>query len=59
MHGPKSMPWCKMGDYWEMLLPSEFAQPTPRLIELAKQMEVCRRDDPLSLLRELNQRLYD
>ena len=49
----------KMGDYWEMLLPSEFAQPTPGLIELARQMEVCRRDDPLSLLRELNQRLYD
>ena len=22
--------WSKMGDYWEMLLPSEFAQPTPR-----------------------------
>ena len=49
----------KMGDYWEMMLPSEFAQPTPGLLELAKQLEVRRRDDPLSLLRELNQRLYD
>jgi transglutaminase-like putative cysteine protease len=49
----------QMGDYWEMLLPSEFAEPTPLLVDLAKQLEVCRRDDPLSLLRELNQRLYD
>ncbi len=49
----------KMGDYWEMLLPSEFAQPTPGLLDLAKQLEVRRRDDPLSLLRELNQKLYD
>ena len=28
-HGPKPMRMVKMGDYWEMLLPSEFAQPTP------------------------------
>ena len=49
----------QMGDYSEMLLPSEFAQPTPLLLDLASQLEVCRRDDPLNLLRELNQRLYD
>jgi transglutaminase-like putative cysteine protease len=49
----------QMGDYWEMLLPSEFAQPTPLLQELAKQLDVRRRDDPLSQLRELNQRLYE
>jgi transglutaminase-like putative cysteine protease len=49
----------RMGDYWEMLLPSEFAQPTPMLLDLARQLEVERRDDPLSLLRELNQRLYE
>jgi len=42
-----------------MLLPSEFAEPTPLLLDLANQLEVCRRDDPLSLLRELNQKLYD
>jgi transglutaminase-like putative cysteine protease len=47
------------GDFWEMLLPSEFADPTPLLLSLAKQLGVCRRDDPLSLLREINQRLYD
>ncbi|MFT4111137.1 transglutaminase family protein [Silvibacterium sp.] len=47
------------GDYWEMLLPSEFACPTPLLDQLAKEMEVRRRDDPMMLLRELNDRLYD
>ncbi|HEX3354786.1 MAG TPA: transglutaminase family protein [Terriglobales bacterium] len=49
----------QMGDYWEMLLPSEFAEPTAQLLELADQLGVCRRDDPLTLLRELNQRLYE
>jgi transglutaminase-like putative cysteine protease len=49
----------QMGDFWEMLLPSEFAEPTPLLLDLANQLGVRRRDDPLSLLRELNQKLYD
>ncbi len=65
---PASLPkeaWAEIdstvhaGDYWEMLFPSEFARPTPLLLNLARQLEVRRRDDPLSLLRELNQRLYD
>jgi transglutaminase-like putative cysteine protease len=47
------------GDYWEMLLPSTFAVETPAVKLLAKQMEVVRRDDPLLLVQELNQRLYD
>ncbi len=47
------------GDYWEMLLPSEFAKPTPALEELAKELRVTRRDDPLMLVRELNQSLYE
>ena len=47
------------GDYWEMLLPSTFAVETPALILLAKQMGVSRRDDPLMLVQELNQRLFD
>ncbi len=49
----------QMGDFWEMLLPSEFAQPTPLLLDLANQLGVCRRADPLTVLRELNQQLYD
>ncbi|MGA7525046.1 MAG: transglutaminase family protein [Acidobacteriaceae bacterium] len=47
------------GDYWEMLIPSEFARPTPALLELAAQLDVTRRDDPLALLHELNHRLYE
>jgi transglutaminase-like putative cysteine protease len=47
------------GDYWEMLLPSEFAKSTPLLEKLAAELDVVRRDDPLKLLHELNVRLYD
>jgi transglutaminase-like putative cysteine protease len=47
------------GDYWEMLLPSKFARPTPSLLKLAAELEVVRRDDPLTLLRQLNTRLHD
>ncbi len=46
------------GDYWEFLFPSEFTEPTPRLLALADELEVRRRDDPLMLLHELNERLY-
>lgn len=49
----------EQGDYWEMLLPSEFAQPTPLLQDLARSMDVRRRGDPLSLLREINHSLYE
>jgi transglutaminase-like putative cysteine protease len=47
------------GDYWEMLLPSEFARTTPALENLAAEMDVVRRDDPVMLLIELNHRLYE
>jgi transglutaminase-like putative cysteine protease len=47
------------GDYWEMLLPSTFAVETPAVKKLAAEMDVTRRDDPLRLVIELNQRLYD
>lgn len=49
----------RKGDYWEMLLPSKFAHPTPSLLKLAEEIGALRRDDPLSLLRELNTRLHD
>ncbi|KAA6458681.1 transglutaminase family protein [Acidobacteria bacterium AB60] len=48
----------RAGDYWEMLLPSTFAVSSPALLALADQLELRRRDDPLSLVRELNQRLF-
>lgn len=48
----------EQGDFWEMLLPSEFAAPTPALDAFAAQLDVRRRDDPLMLLHELNERMY-
>jgi len=47
------------GDYWEMLAPSQFAQPTPHLAGLIEDLRVERRNDPLSFLRELNGAIYD
>jgi transglutaminase-like putative cysteine protease len=47
------------GDYWEMLLPSTFAVETPAVKLLAAQMGVTRRDDPLMLVQELNERLFE
>ena len=47
------------GDYWEMLLPSTFAVETPALVELAGRLGVARRDDPLMVVHELNQRLFE
>lgn len=44
---------------YDLLLPSRFTQGSPLLEALAKELAVERRDDPLSLLRELNQRIYD
>lgn len=46
-------------DYWDMLMPSHFARPTPLLNDLARDLNLRRRDDPLSLLRELNTAIYD
>src|SRR6516164_2288750 len=43
------------GDYWEMLLPSTYAIETPAVVELAAQLDVRRRDDPLMLVHEINQ----
>lgn len=47
------------GDYWEMLMPSRFATPTDLLRKLALELNCRRRDDPLSLLRELTAALHD
>lgn len=47
------------GDYWEMLFPSEFATPTPELDRLAERLDVRRRDDPLMVLHQLNQQVYE
>jgi transglutaminase-like putative cysteine protease len=45
-------------DHWDFLAPSQFARSSPLLDALAQQLDVRRRGDPLSLLRELNSRMY-
>ena len=43
---------------YEMLLPSYFALPTKPLLRLAEELDVCERDDPLSLLRQINEEIH-
>lgn len=47
------------GDYWEMLLPSHYARPSELLLRLRHELGLERRDDPLSLLKELNASIHD
>jgi len=49
----------EQGDYWEMLLPSEFAVATPALDALAEELDVRRRDDPLMVLHQINEQIYN
>jgi len=49
----------KEGDFAEMLLPSTFAVPTPALLEMARELNVVRRDDPLTVVHELNKQVYE
>jgi transglutaminase-like putative cysteine protease len=49
----------EQGDYWEMLLPSEFTAPTPPLDALAEKFDLRRRDDPLGVLHQLNEQIYN
>ncbi|HEU4327056.1 MAG TPA: transglutaminase family protein [Roseiflexaceae bacterium] len=46
-------------DYWDMLMPSQFAEPTAALRELARELGLERRDDPLTMLRALNTAVHD
>jgi transglutaminase-like putative cysteine protease len=51
------------GDYWELLMPSHFAQPTPLLESFAGESglgsrENARHRDPLALLLEINEFLF-
>ncbi len=47
------------GDFSEMLMPSHFVRSSPILEDLARELGITRRDDPLSLLFELNSAIYD
>jgi transglutaminase-like putative cysteine protease len=64
---PESLPtgaWDELdrmieqGDYWEMLLPSEFCTATPALDALAEELDARRRDDPLTVLHQLNEQMF-
>jgi transglutaminase-like putative cysteine protease len=45
------------GEGVDMLMPSQFAHPTPLLRQFAQELGVERRDDPLSLVRAINRGL--
>ena len=47
------------GDYWEMLLPSQYARPTELLEKLRAELKLRRQGNPLKLLQELNMELYE
>ncbi len=47
------------GDYWEMLLPSQYARPTELLEKLRAALDLKRRGNPLELLQKLNMELYE
>jgi transglutaminase-like putative cysteine protease len=46
-------------EFWETLMPSQYASSGPLLDELARELDVERRADPLTTLRWLNSALYD
>lgn len=46
------------GDFLDYLMPSRFARSSPALQGLMEEMRVRRRDDPLSLMRELTTAVY-
>ncbi len=47
------------GEHWDYLVPSTYAFKTGLLAELAAELKIVRRDDPLSLLREINTAIYE
>jgi transglutaminase-like putative cysteine protease len=46
------------GDYWDMLVPSTFARPSELLRELASELGVDRRRDPLTVLRNITEGIH-
>ena len=47
------------GDYWDTLMPSHFTEPSDLLYALADELDVRRRDDPLTVLRNLNSAIHN
>lgn len=46
------------GNYWDMLTPSDRTQPTPLLNTFAREIAAERGADPLTLLKQINSRVY-
>jgi transglutaminase-like putative cysteine protease len=46
-------------EYWDLLKPSHFARPSELLDDLMRELDIKRRDDPLTVLRHLNGAIYD
>ncbi|MBZ0291674.1 MAG: transglutaminase family protein [Anaerolineae bacterium] len=46
-------------DFWDMLAPSHFVRTSPLVDQLAAELGVERRDDPLTVLRQLNSAIFD
>jgi transglutaminase-like putative cysteine protease len=46
-------------DYWEFLMPSEVAKPTALLDKMAGELDSYRREDPLTVLHELNAAIFE
>ena len=47
------------GDFWDLLQPSPFVQNSPLVDDLAAELQVDRRDDPLTTFLRLNRSLYE
>jgi transglutaminase-like putative cysteine protease len=47
------------GEHWEMLNPSSFAKPSAALNELARQMNINRSQDPMTLLRGISTDIFN
>ncbi|HLZ57798.1 MAG TPA: transglutaminase family protein [Ktedonosporobacter sp.] len=46
------------GEYWETLHPSHFAHPTELLSTLIAELQIEQRDDPLTVVKDINTAVY-
>lgn len=49
----------EQNDSWDFLLPSHFAHSTNSLIALAKELDIKRSDDPLTVMKRLNNSVFE
>jgi transglutaminase-like putative cysteine protease len=47
------------GNFWEMLLPSDFARPTPLLLQLGQELAVGRKGSPLETILDVNRGIHN